>query len=50
MRTLQIGDSGSPFSWENGDPVPYFRNILGTPGSPFSQEIGDPFMKWGPTA
>ena len=36
-----------PVSCENGDPGPYFHNILGTPGSPFSQEIGDPLMKLG---
>ena len=47
MGTPQIGDPRSPFSWENGDPGPYFHNILGTPGSPFSQEIGDLLMKMG---
>ena len=38
MGTPQIRDPGSPFSWENGDPGPYFHNILGTPRSPFSQD------------
>ena len=38
---------GSPFSHENGDPGPYFYNILGTPGSPFSQEIGNLLVKVG---
>ena len=47
MGTPQIGDPGSPFPWENGDPGPYFHNILGTPGSPFSRDIGDPLMKMG---
>ena len=37
-----------PMSYENGDPGPYFHNIiLGTLGSPFSQEIGYPLMKMG---
>ena len=44
--SCEIGDPGSPFSWENRDLGPYFHNILG-PGSLFSQEIGDLLMKMG---
>ena len=33
-----------PFSWENGDPGPYFHIILWTPGF---TDIGDPLMKMG---
>ena len=47
IGTPQNGDPGSPFSQKNGDPGPYFHNILGTPGSPFSQDFGDPLMKMG---
>ena len=49
MGTPQIGDPESPFSWENGDPGPYFHNILGTRRVPIftgnwgpSHENGDP--------
>ena len=38
---------GTPGPHLNGDPGPYFHNILGTPGSPFSQDFGDPLMKMG---
>ena len=43
---VKMGTPGPQFH-VIGDPIPHFRNILGTPASPVSYEIGDPSMKMG---